>query len=226
MQFRSLSFAALSAAALFLCPQAMAADPVGSVERVVMYAYGTLPSQDRQPIFRFDQIYFGERLETVENGSLKVSFLDNTNLFLGSKSSLVIDGYVYDPGKAQQSLAIKMGTGAFRFVTGKIAMESVKIQTPVAQIGIRGTDFLVGVLDTGKSVIAVNSGSVGIATATTTAVANAGDVVSIGADGSVTMNAFSETPTDIGLTDSGTADGNVSGGGDAASGASSGEGDH
>lgn len=213
---RNLLYSALAGAALLAGSPAKAADPVGTVERVVVYAYGTAPSQARQPVYKFDKVIFGERLETVEKGSLKIAFIDNTTLFLGSKSNLVIDSYLFDPASAKESLVLKASTGAFRFVTGTISKTAVSIQTPVAQIGIRGTDFSMSVEENGKTVIAVDSGAIEVSTAqsTTPTVVDAGDVANISPDGSVSLGALSEAPNDIGLTEAGSTDGNAPSDGD------------
>ena len=198
MRISASCFAFLLGGFLLASPSVMATEPVGSVERVNMYAYGTVPSEVRKPAFRFDNIYFGERIETVENGSIKINFLDKTDLYLGSKSDLIIDAYVYDPASAKESMVIKATSGAFRFVTGNISKAAVKIQTPVAVIGIRGTDISFGVQDDGKTVVSIEHGAISVSAKGKEAQEfGAGEVISIATDGTITTGAYSDAVNDI-----------------------------
>jgi hypothetical protein len=61
---------------------------------------------------------------------------------IGPNSSLTIDEFVYNPGGGQGRLTANIARGAFRFVSGKVAatgQDAMKITTPAATIGIRGT---------------------------------------------------------------------------------------
>ena len=77
------------------------------------------------------------------------TFADNTRLTLGEKANLTLDTYVFD--SAAGSGTIKFGlVGAFRFVSGqvsKLASADVRVTTPVAIVGIRGTEFWGGPID-------------------------------------------------------------------------------
>ena len=55
---------------------------------------------------------------------------------------MVLDELVYDPATGTGSMAVDMVEGAFSFVSGEIAKtgpDAMKVSTPVATIGIRGT---------------------------------------------------------------------------------------
>ncbi len=68
---------------------------------------------------------------------------------LGEKAKLTLDTYVFDSGAGKGT--IKFGlVGAFRFVSGqlsKLASADVRVTTPVAIVGIRGTEFWGGPID-------------------------------------------------------------------------------
>jgi hypothetical protein len=71
-------------------------------------------------------------------------------------SKLVIDEFVYDPNTSTGSLALKASFGTVRYASGQIAKNSrqnVKIRTPTAVVGVRGTDFSLTVDETGNSTI-------------------------------------------------------------------------
>jgi len=97
-----------------------------------------------------------DKVET-KNGVVNIKFKDNTTVKVTENSALVIDDFVYDPKNAAGGkLNLKAAAGTVRYVSGNIAHNnpnSVKINTPTAAIAVRGTDFVVAVDETGKSLI-------------------------------------------------------------------------
>ena len=97
-----------------------------------------------------------DKVET-KNGVVNIKFKDNTTVKVTENSSLVIDDFVYDPKNAAGGkLSLKAASGTVRYVSGNIAHNnpnSVKINTPTAAIAVRGTDFVMAVDETGKSMI-------------------------------------------------------------------------
>jgi hypothetical protein len=95
-------------------------------------------------------IHMRDELRTGAEGRLKITFRDETVLTLGEKASVVIDRYVYDPDRQVGEAILQATKGAFRFATGRIkAMKGSKIavSTPVADIGVRGTEFWGGPIE-------------------------------------------------------------------------------
>jgi hypothetical protein len=95
-------------------------------------------------------IHMRDELRTGAEGRLKITFRDETVLTLGEKASVVIDRYLYDPDKSVGEAILLATKGAFRFATGRIeAMNKSKIavSTPVADIGVRGTEFWGGPIE-------------------------------------------------------------------------------
>ena len=97
-----------------------------------------------------------DKVET-KNGVVNIRFKDDTSVKVTENSSLVIDDFVYDPKNAAGGkLSLKAASGTVRYVSGNIAHNnpnSVKINTPTASIAVRGTDFVMAVDETGKSMI-------------------------------------------------------------------------
>ena len=97
-----------------------------------------------------------DKVET-KNGVVNIKFKDDTSVKVTENSSLVIDDFVYDPKNASGGkLSLKATSGTVRYVSGNIAHNnpnSVKINTPTAAIAVRGTDFVMAVDETGKSMI-------------------------------------------------------------------------
>ncbi len=87
-----------------------------------------------------DTVYHGDVLQTGVNSGVGVVFTDNTVFSLSANSRLVLDEYVYQDGGNDNSMLFSLVQGTFTFVTGKVAPTGeMKIETPVATMGIRGT---------------------------------------------------------------------------------------
>lgn len=86
----------------------------------------------------------GDILHTEANSSLGFILKDNSVLSMGPASQLVIDEFLFAPAKDDLSLVLRLLKGTATFLTGmigKLAPETVKINTPSATIGIRGTQL-------------------------------------------------------------------------------------
>src|SRR6056300_1477390 len=107
---------------------------------------------------KIDRNFDVESYDTVrtKNGRTAIEFIDQTRVDVTENSKLVIDEFVYDPNTKTGSLSIKAGFGTVRYASGQIAKNSrqnVKISTPTAVVGVRGTDFSMTVDETGSSTI-------------------------------------------------------------------------
>jgi len=153
MKLRVTAFraAALGTTMLFsglaLTAPAWSADEIGKVKSVSMAAYGTNPGQSEVRIYTHDGVYTDEVIRTVNKSSAEIRFLDDTELFLGPNSELVLDEYIYNPVDSTGEFVVELGEGLFRFVSGEMSSQSYTIDTPVATIGVRGTNivFSIGV---------------------------------------------------------------------------------
>jgi hypothetical protein len=99
-----------------------------------------------------------EMLDVVATakGKVRIDFIDETRVDVTEHSRLVIDDFVYDPDTQEGSLSLKASLGTIRYASGQIAKTSrqnVKITTPSAVIGVRGTDFTMTVDEIGGSTI-------------------------------------------------------------------------
>jgi hypothetical protein len=99
-----------------------------------------------------------ESYDTVRttNGKTAIQFVDDTRVDVTENSKLVIDEFVYDPNTNTGKLALKASFGTVRYASGQIAKNSrqdVKISTPTAVVGVRGTDFSMTIDETGSSTI-------------------------------------------------------------------------
>ena len=100
-------------------------------------------------IHSFDDVRTG-------NGRLAIQFVDDSILRLTEHSKVVIDKFIFDPDPSKSQMAFNMASGTARFITGKLGMvnkENIRITTPTATIGIRGTDFTTTVDELGRSLV-------------------------------------------------------------------------
>ena len=132
---------------------------IGVVEDVQLDAFGTPPQEEKRELGRADDVFADEVVETVRDGSLHLKFLDNTDFRLGSSAKVELDKFVYDPDAKAGELGINLGQGIFRMVTGDMPSEAITINTPIATMGVRGTDW-VALLTANALVIFVVKGSI------------------------------------------------------------------
>ena len=88
-------------------------------------------------------VFKGDTLATAKGAAGSIEFLDKTVLNVGEGSKISLDQYVFDASKGTGKVLFKMAQGTFRAVTGEIVKqnpESFKMQSPLATIGIRGTE--------------------------------------------------------------------------------------
>jgi hypothetical protein len=130
---------------------------VGAVSDIVNVAWGTTQGAQRDEVDDEDRIFMSELIETEDESAVVILFADGSKLTIGENAKLTIDKYVYNSGGSGEA-AIKMIKGAFRFVSGTIPKENVKLETPTVTIGIRGTELVFDVSDDGETEMSTVSG--------------------------------------------------------------------
>lgn len=116
----------------------------------------------------------------TSNGRLAITFDDESIVRLTEHSQLVIDEFVYDANPSNSKMALQFASGTARFITGGLGgidKENIKLSTPTAQIGIRGTDFTVTVDELGRSLIILLPDEFGISSGEIVVTTLAGQVV-------------------------------------------------
>lgn len=92
----------------------------------------------------------GSLLKTAPAASLGVTFKDNTMMSFGPDTELTVDEYLYAPAKDELKLSVRMTKGTLDYLSGVIAKlkpDAVTIKTLAGIIGVRGTQFVVSVLE-------------------------------------------------------------------------------
>jgi hypothetical protein len=90
-------------------------------------------------------VYEGDTLRTFWNGTMGVTFKDNTRISLGPSTRVTIPKFVFSPADKQYGFVLRLLAGTMQYLSGlmaKLAPDSVKIEEPTATIGVRGTRFL------------------------------------------------------------------------------------
>jgi hypothetical protein len=86
-----------------------------------------------------DGVLRDEVVRTGLDSAARLVMADSTNLSLGPSATIKLDRTVFDDEHTYREIAIRLTTGAFRFVTGHSEKAAYKITTPLATIGVRGT---------------------------------------------------------------------------------------
>ena len=114
------------------------------------------------------------------NGRIAVEFADKAELRLTEHSRVLIDEVIYDPDPSKSKMAMKFAMGTARFTSGKLGMmnkANIRIETPTATIGIRGTDFTATVDELGRSLIILLPDVNGISSGEISVTNQAGQVI-------------------------------------------------
>ncbi|MDB5640373.1 MAG: hypothetical protein JWP51_5281, partial [Bradyrhizobium sp.] len=91
-----------------------------------------------------DNVEKGDVVQSGSNSTLGITFIDGTVFGLSSNARMVLNEMVYDPNGSNNSSLISLVAGTISFVAGETAKHGdMKVDTPVATMGIRGTAVLV-----------------------------------------------------------------------------------
>lgn len=98
------------------------------------------------PLKLQDEIFKGDILQTGKSSTLGVTFSDDTTLNLSASSRVVVDNFIYQEGARDNAALINVTRGTMAFVAAAVAKTGdMKIETPTATLGIRGTTGVVEV---------------------------------------------------------------------------------
>jgi len=126
---------------------ASAANSVGSISSVKPPA--SITRNDRTtPLKVGDDVFQNDVLETGIGGALGVSFDDETTFTLNANASITVNDFVYQKGGGANKAAISVVRGTAAFFASQVAKTGdMKINTPTATLGIRGTSGVIEVPD-------------------------------------------------------------------------------
>lgn len=87
-----------------------------------------------------------DRVVTASGASAAIVFEDGTLLTLGPGADILVRDYVFEPKNGKFSFSLYLAKGSAIYESGKIGKmspQSVKVETPKATVGVRGTRFLI-----------------------------------------------------------------------------------
>ncbi len=122
---------------------ARAAQPAGKVDAVAGQVTGAGADGAIRTLAKDGPVFSGDIISTGPNSRVRIVFSDEGIIFLRPSTRFVIDSYKHTGNTQQDESTFSLVKGGFRSVTGAIGQankDKVRIETPVATIGIRGTD--------------------------------------------------------------------------------------
>lgn len=131
---------------LGLCLSAFASadEAIGYVKTASGEAF-VISAQNRTAAQPGTPVFLGSQLKTGAQGSIGVTFRDETVVACGPDTELTIDEYLYQPSQGKLALVTNLLKGSLNYVSGVIAKlkpDAVAVKTPTGTIGIRGTQFV------------------------------------------------------------------------------------
>lgn len=93
-------------------------------------------------------VFESDLLRTGADGRIGVTLKDDTRLSLGPQTEVRISRIAYAPAEGRLGLVLSMARGVVAYVSGQIARlaaDSVRVETPDAVIGVRGTRLAIRV---------------------------------------------------------------------------------
>ncbi len=125
---------------------ALPADAVGQVATLEGSATVTRGSAAPIKLHLADPIFKNDTLATAAESALGVTFDDQSTFSLSAETRIVVNEFVYEEGGTANAATINVAVGTAAFVASLVAKTGdMKISTPVATLGIRGTTGVVDV---------------------------------------------------------------------------------
>ena len=90
-----------------------------------------------------DFIYVNDEILTSARSFAVLQFTDGAKVTVRPDSTMIIEQYLY-AGNAEDAATLNLVSGGLRVITGAMAKtnpENYKVRTPVALMGVRGTEF-------------------------------------------------------------------------------------
>jgi ferric-dicitrate binding protein FerR (iron transport regulator) len=164
MQLRTLilRLSVLFLTTAIMAPRAQAQARVGEAV-IVQKEVLRVSTQAASQINVGDGVLRDETVRTGLDSATRLVMADSTNLSLGPNATITLDRTVFNDDHTYRDIAVRMTSGAFRFVTGHSEKAAYKISTPLATIGVRGT-ILDILSERGKTTVVLQEGGSSVCT--------------------------------------------------------------
>lgn len=139
----------------------LAADAIGKVIAVE----GSVKAEGDQnrALSRGASIFVSDLITVADAAKIQIKFSDGGLINLISSTQYRVNSYEFK--KDQGNYAAELLAGGFRAVSGKIGKsspENYKVKTPIATMGLRGTDFMCNIVED-QTYFGCNSGEISLA---------------------------------------------------------------
>jgi hypothetical protein len=128
-------------------PRADEVRPIAQIKNVTGQA-AVLRSGERRPANVGDMLLVKDVIETGPDGAIGITFIDNTVFSAGPSSQIALDEFRFDSNDFRGAMLADLRRGTLAVVSGDIARSTpgaMKVKTPTAILGVRGTTFAVQV---------------------------------------------------------------------------------
>lgn len=143
-----------------------ATSAIGEVRMVLGRAYLQTPGQPRQRVRVGTEVKVLDRISTEANGHVYIRFIDEALMSVRPHTRLEILSYDFDAARPERStVKFNLIEGVTRAISGaaaKAARDRFRLNTPIAAIGVRGTDFVVSATESTTRAL-VNEGTIVLA---------------------------------------------------------------
>jgi len=150
----------------FIILPAQAEQLAGEVTAALGEARIVAPAGEQRAAAQGMPLHVGDMLQTGAGGHIHIRMVDDALVSLRPNSKLKIASYTYQPGvTATTQIRLDLLHGTVRSVTGKggeLAKDRFRMNTPIAAIGVRGTDFIAQA-DAEITLVNVQSGAIVLA---------------------------------------------------------------
>lgn len=115
---------------------------VTSGSAFIVRANSEIPAKVGEVVFESDS------LRTGADGRIGITMKDDTRVSLGPASEVRLERFVFAPAEGRLGFVLRVARGVAAYVSGqiaKLAPDSVRLETPAAIIGVRGTSLAIKV---------------------------------------------------------------------------------
>ena len=143
MKFKSRIFSSLVLMTGMFVSAANAADESSGMVVASRGEVSALANGTSRELKQGDFIYVNDQIQTGARSFAVLQFTDGAKVTVRPDSKLVIETYLY-AGNDSDEATLSLVSGGLRVITGAMAKthpENYKVRTPVALMGVRGTEF-------------------------------------------------------------------------------------
>jgi VCBS repeat-containing protein len=102
-----------------------------------------------------DLVFQGDVAQTRTSSTLAIAFSDGSAFTLNENARMALNEFVYDPNSTTNSAVINLVQGTVSFIAAQVAKTgNMRVETPTATLGIRGTFITVSVSSTDGNTVA------------------------------------------------------------------------